>query len=250
MATLTYNSEEPQQGEFNADEQESLAVGEQLEEQNQQLLAGKYKDAEDLEKAYLELQSKLGNTQNEEPQPDQQQEQDETPVSFLDDLYNQALDGKVSDETIQQLQKQSPEDLAQTYLEYRKSVEDAGPVPMSDEQVTELKGVVGGDEQYDQLMQWAGQNLDEQQINLYDQVMEKGDPASCYFAVQALRMQYQDSTGIDPDVITGTAPRNVFQGFRSQAELVRAIEDPRYDSDPAYRNDVMTMLENSPGLEF
>ena len=42
------------------DEQESLKVGEEMESQQDQLLAGKYKTAEELEKAYGELQKKLG----------------------------------------------------------------------------------------------------------------------------------------------------------------------------------------------
>ena len=68
MATLTYNPEEPQAEEFTEEEQADIAVGEQLEQQEQALLAGKFKDAEDLEKAYIELQSKLGKPQ-EEQQP-------------------------------------------------------------------------------------------------------------------------------------------------------------------------------------
>ena len=51
MATLTYDPTETQEGEFSEEEQESIKVGEALEEQQQQLLAGKFKDAEDLESA-------------------------------------------------------------------------------------------------------------------------------------------------------------------------------------------------------
>ena len=44
-------------------EQDSLAVGTELEAQQEGLLAGKYKTAQELEKAYAELESRLG--QNE-----------------------------------------------------------------------------------------------------------------------------------------------------------------------------------------
>ena len=71
MATLTYNPEESQEGELTAEEQDSLAVGEQLAQEESKLLAGKYKDAEDLEKAYIELQSKLGKNEQEAEQPQQ-----------------------------------------------------------------------------------------------------------------------------------------------------------------------------------
>ena len=62
MTTLTYDSSESAPGELNAEEQDSLAVGEQMLEAEQQLLAGKYENAEQLEKAYIELQKKLGET--------------------------------------------------------------------------------------------------------------------------------------------------------------------------------------------
>ena len=56
--TLTYDSTEQAEGELSKEEQESLEVGEKLAEQQNELLAGKFKDAEDLEKGYLELQKK------------------------------------------------------------------------------------------------------------------------------------------------------------------------------------------------
>ena len=54
--TLTVNTtpETVTVGEnLTADEQDSLAVGEELVNQQDQLLAGKYKDASELEKAYI-----------------------------------------------------------------------------------------------------------------------------------------------------------------------------------------------------
>jgi hypothetical protein len=66
-----------------------------------------------------------------------------------------------------------------------------------------------------------------------------------FFAVQALNARYQDSIGYDGEMLTGQAPRNASDGFRSQAELVAAMSDPRYDKDPAYRSDVADKLERS-----
>ena len=60
MATLTYDPTPADNPEFSEDELDSLAVGEQLAQQEDALLAGKYRDAEELEKAYIELQGKLG----------------------------------------------------------------------------------------------------------------------------------------------------------------------------------------------
>ena len=57
----TFTSDNTTESEvLTAEEQDSLAVGEQLTEAQDKLLAGKYKNAEDLEAAYLSLQQKLG----------------------------------------------------------------------------------------------------------------------------------------------------------------------------------------------
>jgi hypothetical protein len=53
---ITLNPSEQIEGEFSTEELDSLAVGERLAEQEQQLLAGKYQSAEELERGYLELQ--------------------------------------------------------------------------------------------------------------------------------------------------------------------------------------------------
>lgn len=251
MATLTYDPTEAQDGEFSADELDSLKVGEALEQQQQQLLAGKFKDAEDLENAYLELQKKLGDPaqrnaeQVEEAPTDEEPQEEEITTDFLERLWQESLD-EYSEETLQALEKMDPADLAQMYLEYRAQIEEGGPQgeTITADDVAALQGIVGGEQQYAQMMGWAQESLSEQEISMYDAVMEKGDPLACYFAVNALAMRFQEAQGYDGQMLTGKAPSNQ-QGFRSQAELVRAMSDPRYDNDPAYRADVAAKLENS-----
>jgi hypothetical protein len=247
MATLTYDPTEAQDGEFSAEELDSLQVGQALEEQQQQLLAGKFKDAEDLEQAYIELQRKLGNrdTDTTEQEPQQEEEvQEDVDVDFLERLWQEAQD-EYSPETLEALQNMDPTDLAQMYLEYRSQVEEGGAVEtITAEDVSNLQGLVGGEQQYGQMMAWAQESLSEQEINMYDAVMERGDPLACYFAVNALAFRFQEAQGYDGQMLTGKAPSQV-QGFRSQAELVRAMSDPRYDNDPAYRADVAAKLEMS-----
>lgn len=254
MTTLTYDPTPADQPEFSEEEQEALAVGEQLEQEQTQLLAGKFEDASQLEKAYIELQQKLGQKEEPEPEPEVEQEQeDEETGSLLDELWEKAVAKEVTEELVEKLNQQSPEDLAKMYLDYRQSVEsnrqpEAGH--LTNEEVSQIKGLVGGDEGYKQMIEWAGSNLNEQEINMYDQVMDSGNPAAAYFAVQALAARFQDAQGVDGNLITGKAPVASQKGFRSQAELVAAMSDPRYDNDPAYREDVMKKLENSRDLAF
>lgn len=229
-------------GELNADEQDSLQVGEQMEEQQEQRLAGKYKNAEELEAAYLELQKKLGD-QPEEQESEEPEEESST-ESLLDQLWEQSKTEKYDDETLQQIAKADPNQLAQMYLEYRNKAESNDQPQMTQEYADGLKNAVGGEKQYNEMLGWAGQNLTEQEIAAYDSIMDKGDPSAAYWAVQALSYRYRDANGVEGELVQGKPP-GTGGTYRSQAEVVQAMSDPRYDNDPAYRQDVMRRLERS-----
>ena len=65
--TLTFdNSTESEV--LSPEEQESLEIGQQMRADQEQLLAGKYKSVEELEKGYLEAQKQLGKSDKEEPE--------------------------------------------------------------------------------------------------------------------------------------------------------------------------------------
>jgi hypothetical protein len=233
-------------GELNADEQESLQVGEQMEQEQEQRLAGKYKNAEELEAAYIELQKKLGESPNETSTEEQQEEeQPEEGSSILDRLWEEANNENVSEETLKELSSTDPSELAKMYLDYRSQSENQTKQVLSQEDVKQLKGFAGGEEKYTQMLRWASENLTEQEISMYDSIMDKGDPAAAFFAVQALSYRYQDANGVEGNLVQGKAPTSSSGSFRSQAELVQAMSDPRYDKDPAYRQDVIHKLERS-----
>ena len=206
MATLTYDSTPADQPEFNEAEQEALAIGEQAEAEQQQLLAGKFRDAEALEQAYLELQTKLGEPRAEEPAPDEPTEEAE------------------------------PEE--------EQEEEDKEPT-MTAEDVQYLQNIVGGEEAYNNMLKWAGSNLNAQEIDMYDKVMSSGQAYSCFFAVQALAGRYEQAVGNEGQMLTGRGANESPDVFRSQAEVVQAMQDARYDKDPAFRQDVFNKLERS-----
>ena len=205
--TFTMNEAPANPEILNSDEKESLAVAEALEQGNEQpLLAGKFKDTEALEQAYVELQKKLG-----EPRDEVQTTQDES--------------------------EPAAEEPAEE------------PNPNSDQltkkQANFLMEQVGGEKEYKSMLEWAGQNFTEEEIGMYDGVMESGDSRAIYYAVQALQARYNDNVGSDGQLLTGRGAENTDDSFKSQAELVAAMSDPRYDRDPAYRQDLMRRLENS-----
>ena len=258
MATLTYDANEAQEGELSAEEQDSLKVGEALAEQEDKKLAGKFEDAEALEKAYIELQSKLGEPKEEkaevkeektEAKEEVKEESKEEPdYEFLDKLWEESKNEKYSDDILDKLNDMKPADVAQLYLNYRSGV-DKEPQDLTQEQATELQKSVGGEKEYNTMLQWASKNFDEAEISRYDKVMESGDPDAAYFAVQALAAKYNDGVGVEGKMLTGKPAKAEGDNFRSQAEVVRAMSDPRYESDPAYRQDIYDKLERS-NLKF
>lgn len=258
MAVLTYDNASPDAGtEFNADEQESLRVGEELAGEEAELLAGKFTSAEELARAYKELESKLGQRSREEPEAEEEQQEeedkDELDISFLDRLYDEATNDEegFSEDIMNELAKYDKEDIAQMFLEYRNRQGEAPTSgEMSEEDQTAVMNAIGGGEVYEGMMAWAAENLSEQEQEMYDSVMQLGNPLAAFFAAQALAYRYNDSIGQEGEMITGHPPRAASSSFRSQQELVAAMADPRYDRDPAYREDVMRKLENSPELNF
>lgn len=241
-------ADENSQGELNADEQESLQIGEEMEQQQETMLAGKYKNAEELEAAYIELQKKLGAPKDSgetEETTESEEESEETSAdsSLFDRLYEESK-GEFSEETLKQIAEAKPQDLAKMYLDYRyNNTQEKSTISEAD--AGSLKNSVGGEESYSKMLEWATDNLSEQEISMYDSVMDAGNTGAAYFAMQALSYRYKDSVGVEGNLLQGKAAANNTRGFKSQAEVVTAMQDPRYDRDPAYRQEVMAKLESS-----
>tara|TARA_R100001082_G_scaffold36300_1_gene19077 strand:- start:366 stop:1154 length:789 start_codon:yes stop_codon:yes gene_type:complete len=237
---------------LNEAEKEALEVGENLEAQEEQLLAGKYKNAEELEKAHVELQKKLGEkseevSEKEEPETEPTNEAPkQSDSNILDELWEEGVSSnKLTKETFEKLQKMNPVDVAKLALQQRQQLQQNAPRDFSENDVQQIQGLVGGSENYNNMMSWATQNVPEQEIKLYDAVMDSGNPLAAYFAVQSLARRYQDASGKDGQLITGKAPKTQGDVFNSQAEMIKAMEDSRYEDDPAYRQAILDKLERS-----
>ena len=260
--------------QLTADEQESLQVGEKLQEEQSKLLAGKYKNAEELERAYGELQRKLGEKSDQdnettsesevqETEEVSEEERETTEVSEGAQLITDASseywenDGKLTPETIEKFSSMSSKDLVSAYMELQANNPDAlgnneaSVQDITESTINEVKNFAGGEQAYNNLVQWAGNNLDQQSIDAFDSIINTGTVAAIKIAVSGLKQQYQDANGYEGTMLSGKAPKAESQDvFRSQAELVRAMSDRRYDQDPAYRQDVIAKLERSDNLAF
>ena len=219
-----------------------------MKAEEEQLLAGKYKDPKDLETAYKELEKKLG----EKSEPDSPKEEsknetkDEGPKEYenlLDQLWDEGTNSKLTPETFEKLKKMDPIEVAKMAMQQRQR--QPASRDFTDNDVKQIHGLVGGSDNYKNMMGWATQNLSDQEVNMYDAVMDKGDPLAAYFAVQAMALRYQDKVGRDGQLVTGKSPKQTSDVFNSQQEMVKAMEDPRYNDDPAYREAILEKLERS-----
>jgi hypothetical protein len=238
----------------------------QLEAEEHSQYAGKFKSAEDLEKAYLELQKKLGQKETDESSSTEENESDdsdgteetspdeESPVakrvSFLREASEEyySNDNQLKPETIEKLKEMPSEELIEAYLELQKNNPVVQSQPLSDDAAKDIVASVGGQEAYNDTLAWAADNLKPEEVAAYDNVINSGNKDAIFFAVQALNQRYKDSVGFEGQQVSGKAPKSTVKGFRSNAELAAAISDRRYRTDPAYRFDVEQKLAASGDL--
>ena len=265
--TLTYQPESPTEtitDNLTEEDQSSLEVGEKLVAEQEGLLSGKYKNAQELEKAYVELQKNLGdNKESEDTEKVSAEEDKSEPESELSEhatLINSASEeyfsngNKLSDETMAKFSSLSTQDLIKAYMEVQSKAEPApeqvAPAELSESDINQIKNSAGGDQAYSSIINWAKSNLDAKQITAFDEVINTGSVQAIQLAVSGLKAEYNTANGVEGRMVTGkAAPKEPGDVFRSQAELVRAMSDKRYDSDPAYRQDVIEKLERSD-MEF
>jgi len=287
--TLTVN-DTPQQEGLTAEEQDSLQVGEKMAEEQGELLAGKYKNAEELEQAYVELQKKLGDKDGlqEEGQETQEVDTEESEkTEFSDQAERYQEDGSLNyeavtqdyGETLSNLFKEKGVDPYPICEEFWKN---NGQIPqemhdqltgaglskvavdaylagraqqygmnsqVNQSDIDSIQQSVGGKQQYESLMNWAADNLSQDSINSFDNLVNTGDPNSIQLAVNGLLAQYQNDAGYEGRMLQGKPAKTNTDVYQSQAQLVAAMSDPRYENDPAYRQEVIAKLDRSD-LQF
>jgi len=257
--TFSYDPTPPAEvlASIESDQAESLAIGEEIMAQHEGMLAGKYKNAQDLEKAYMELEKKLGGGTRDESEeesydeePVQEESRDYSDVSELFSLAGEEYSetGELSAETLEAFSSMSSQELVQAYFEMQAQQPSQSGRELSTQEVNQLQNMVGGQAAYNQLTSWAAENFSQGEIEAFDSLVESGNTNAIQLALQALYYRYTDAMGVEGEMLSGKPARSQ-DVFRSQQELISAMSDPRYDSDPAYRQDVINKLERSD-VEF
>jgi len=130
-------------------------------------------------------------------------------------------------------------DIANRYIEGQKALgQQLGNQVMSQ---------VGGKDNYSAMVDWAKQNYSAEQIQAYDSSVNGGNMNTALLAAKGLMSDYQGSTGSVGKTYGGQSPSGEVHGdtFRSNAEVVSAMRDSRYENDLAYRQDILDKLDRS-----
>ena len=250
---LTYDPTPADAPEFTEDEQNSLEVADRLGKEENDLLAGKYRNAEELESAYLELQKKLGSndedTEVDTLDSDEVEEEWSEGAALIADASNEfyANDGQLSDDTMRQFSEMSSQDLVEAFMEIQRNNPDVGNAPsadLTDAEMNTIYNSAGGEAEYNRLTEWASENMADDKLDAFNKLIDRGEALAIQIAVAGLRSEYESQEGYEGRMIQGKAARAT-DAFRSQAEVVAAMSDPRYDRDEAYRQDVYDKLERS-----
>lgn len=222
-------------------------------------LPEKFNSVEDLAKSYAELEKKLGGQSQEtkeEVDPVAKAEpktETKTDNNKLDIAEKAVSDAGLDMSSLQQEYSEKGELDAKSYEALEKVgitkqyVDNyiAGQEAIANQQATEIKQTVGGEETYQEMVDWASKNMTEGEKQAYNKAVNSGDMDTVKLAVNALKGQFERANGVEPRLVEGKAQPSQEQGFLSWAQVTEAMADPRYAKDMAYQNEVKNKLANS-----
>lgn len=245
--------------------QEDLQTLAKNETDDNGLILGKFKSVEDLAASYKELEGKLGDFNQEESTEESTETEKESDSEInYEELYGDGVysvlqevgidpedisnrfmeEGSLNDDDYAKLQEGGfSRTLVDTYLEGLRSTGNV--MEIASQQIQGIKDSVGGDENYNQMVNWALNNLPSTEVDAFNQLTETGSAPAIKMAVQGLYSQYNNAMGIEPNLVTGRSSQSGPAPYRSTAEVVTAMSDPRYGKDVTYTEDVQRRLGGS-----
>ena len=228
------------------------------------LILGKFKSVEDLAASYKELEGKLGQV-TEEDQPQSEEETETTDSEFnAEEYYGDGLasvleevgidpqeiserfyndDGISEDDYAKLGEAGFSRQIIDTYLDGLRGGGQSEDIASN--QIQGIKDSVGGDENYSKMVAWALESLPAEEVKAFNDLTETANAPAIKLAVQGLYSQYNNAMGVEPSLVSGRASSGGPTPFRSTAEVVTAMSDPRYGKDVSYTEDVQRRLGGS-----
>ena len=227
-------------------------------------LPEKFKSAEDMAKAYSELEKKFSSRtkevsieekaptdENVSEEGDDTEEETKTPeeearqtvkdagLDFDELSANYWENGELSSTDYAKLEKAGiPKAIVDSYIQGQQALLDATR--------TSVFNSVGGEERYNNMTEWAAENLSETEISAYNKAVNGGDMSTAMMAVKGLKARFDAYAGFEPTrQVRGENAKAGATTYRSIAELEKDMSDKRYWNDSAFRKDVERKLARS-----
>jgi hypothetical protein len=202
-------------------------------------LPEKFKSPEDMAKAYGELEKKIGKPKEVSEDVTPTEAPAELPTTFSKYSNEYFERGDISEESIKELEgKGIPREYVKQYIKGFEASQQS--------EVTSILGEIGGESEFKAMSSWASENLDEGELSAYNQAVSSGSKEQASFAVKGMFARYKSGGSREPRLLAGdTRASGATNVFRSTAEVVEAMKNPKYKSDPAYRKDVEERLASS-----
>jgi hypothetical protein len=214
----------------------------EAEQENPAWLPEKFKSPEDLVKAYQELERKQSAPKETPPVDLSIQEASaelESKGLDLNDFSKEfAQSGSLSAESYERLQKAGyPKDFVDQYI--------SGQQALATQAQQEVFKVVGGEQNFKSMVEWATSNMSAEEISAYNSVIDSGNTGQIRLAVAGVHARYEAARGKEPSLLQGEGRAAAGEAYESTAQLTAAMRDPRYQTDPAYRKQVENKLSRS-----
>jgi hypothetical protein len=204
-------------------------------------LPEKFANAEDLAKAYSELEKKQSTEAPEEPSMQQARADAETNEGMQKFYAEYSEKGELSENSYEELSKMGlDKTLVDNYIQGQQSIANS--------EVQQVHNIVGGEENYAKVIEFAKNNLSEAEQNAFNETLETGSIEQVKFAVQAISSRAGVSANQPQQMINGDSIETSVDAFESIAQVTQAMNDPRYANDPAFRKKVEEKIARSSAI--
>tara|TARA_A100000172_G_C3043438_1_gene111427 strand:- start:836 stop:1585 length:750 start_codon:yes stop_codon:yes gene_type:complete len=223
-------------------------------EERPEWLPEKFKSGEDLSKAYTELEKKFTQSRQESSDPATESTETSEEVSSenaREVVENAGLDfdkiskefaenDTLSEETYKEMESKGiPKEMVDSYVEGQRS--------LGNQYLNEIYGFAGGEETYQEMSQWASDNLAEGEIEAFNKSITSRNQAEARLAIDGLMSRYKMNGGVEPNLVTGRASSSV-EAYESWAQVTKDMAKPEYHKDPAFRDAVQKKLSRSKAV--
>tara|TARA_R110001599_G_scaffold236158_1_gene435365 strand:- start:2418 stop:3215 length:798 start_codon:yes stop_codon:yes gene_type:complete len=224
--SIESNTEEPQE-----------EIQEEASEERPEWLDEKFESPEDLAKAYNELQKKQSSPKDK---AEKAEKTEEAPSSKTVEVISGASQefsdkGELSDKSFVELEKAGiSRDMVEAYIRGQES--------LATSQALDIQNEVGGNANYNAMADWASENMTDGDLDGFNSIVETGSIDQAKMAVKGLYAQYISAGGQPPELSQGGTSGSSVKPYGSAAQVTEAMRDPRYSSDPAFRQNVENRL--------